>query len=367
MPNPERHAIEQWLSEWFGQDHCILVGRGTTGLALIFEAANITGDVIYPSYTCQSPVFSAIYAGATPAFTDVDSDYTIDTKSVEAHIDTETEAIVAIDMFGHPARLEELESLADEYGVLLVEDACQSVGTTYRGRKTGSFGDASVLSFGSKKHIDAGGGGAILTDDTSLARRVRDLEADVPRRDGNRLQALYDHYREISYAIQDLSKVHPEGNRLFEAFPEVFEELFYKKFDTNMAQSIATALDTLPSELDTRRQHTQLYRELLSHSAITHPNPVGDPVYYRYSVQLTTEPLRNHVVEYLRDRDIHVSTLYPPVHERFAPQQECPVATRLHDHTLNLWVSSTVSETYVRHCAETILEAIEAYDAPRTA
>lgn len=359
----DRSELEKRVANRFNRSECVLVGRATTGLKLVLDVLSVDGEVIYPTYLCPSPVYAAEYTGANPVFCDVNSeDYTANADDIAEHISDNTEAVVAVHTFGHPANIDEIRDLCSKHDAVLIEDACQAVGTERNGWTSGSVGDVSLLSFGSKKPIDAGGGGAVLTDDTELAEQIRAAESEIPARDQERLDCLYDHYREIFYAIESLEQDHPPTSKLFENFPSVFRELYLQGFDDALLPSIANALDELSESLSIRREHAAIYRRLLNHPKIRHPDPSGSPIYYRYSIALESPELRSFVVSYLRDRDYHVSTLYDPIHKRFGSTATFPTAETLSERTINLWVAPTVGVDYVEKCTNVVLEAIETYD-----
>jgi dTDP-4-amino-4,6-dideoxygalactose transaminase len=362
MVPAERDQLEDWLAERYGRNHCVLVGRATTGIALALQATDVSGEVLVPTYTCASPAYAVTYADATPTFVDVDHDYTLSVDSVREQISDETEAVIAIHLFGHAAEIDTLQDVCHEHECLLVEDACQSLGTTYQGQRTGTFGDVSVLSFGHKKHIDADGGGAVLTDDEAVAAGIREAAADIPIRDADRLETLYDHYRDIYYAIEDLTAIHPPAKQLYEPFPRVFRELYLRGFDPDVTAAIADGYESLAEAVATRRRHADRYHDGLDHPRITRPDPRGIPSYSRYSIRFDTTTLRDHVVESLRDDDFHVSTLYSPIHERFGDSSAYPVATDLASQTINLWVTPRVDRTYVYNCIDAVITSVTEFE-----
>jgi len=350
--------MEAAIADKFSREHCVLTGRATTGLYLLFEALDVDGEVIYPAYTCPSPVYAAVYADATPVFCDVRRDYTIDPDELNRRIGSNTAVVVAIDLFGHPVLYDRVETICESTDTFLVEDACQAVGTTYGGRNTGVFGDAALLSFGEKKPLDAGGGGAVLTDDPSLAGRLRELADSIPVRNREYQSHLYAYYRDLYYLIDDLREITDRAEQLFATLPEVFRELYVTGLSSDRQAAIRTVLDEYESVVETRRHHADLYQKELNHPDVTHPETAGDPVFYRYSVQFPDEEVRNHVVSVLRERDFHASTLYDPIHRRFGADDEYPTAVELTERTLNLWVSPAVDSAYVRDCVEVIKSAL---------
>jgi len=342
------------------RDEAVLVGRATTGLYLLFEALDVDGSVVFPAYTCPSPVYAAQYAGATPQFCDVrEDDYNLTADSVASALTPDTEAVVGINMFGHPVEWDEIADVCADHGVTFVEDACQSVGSTYNGRAAGGFSEVSFLSFGNKKPLDAGGGGAVLADDPALVERIRRRERELPVHDESRLEELYDHYRELYYSIDDLRAVTDRAERLFGALPAAFRDLYVRGLRAEQVGSISAALDTHEETIDRRRSHASRYRSALDDPRIDHPEPLGEPVYYRYSLTLPSAPARDHVVTVLREQDIHVSTLYDPIHRRFGDGGSYPTAADLSARTINLWVDDTQDAASIERTAAAITDALD--------
>ncbi|WP_136718000.1 DegT/DnrJ/EryC1/StrS family aminotransferase [Halorientalis salina] len=354
-----RRELASSVADYFDREACVLFGRATTGLALAIEAMCDGGDVIFPAYTCPSAVYSCIYGGAQPKFCDVRaSDYNLDSAALEDVISTDTDAVVAVHLFGHPLDLDPIATVCEEYDVKLIEDACHAIGTSHDGPQPGSGGDVSLVSFNDKKPIDAGHGGAILTDNSELAAELREREKAVPVRDQDVLERMTEHYRRLYYAIEDYQSEFRRGGKLFEVLPEQFRPLYMQGFEIDSIADIEAAMDGLEDEIRTRRRHAGIYRSEISHPAVTHPSPLGEPSYYRYSVRMPSESCREHVVSSLRDDDFHASTLYYPIDRQFGGAEPVEVATRLSLHTINLWVDSTVSEEYVRNCASAVDAAV---------
>jgi dTDP-4-amino-4,6-dideoxygalactose transaminase len=291
----------------------------------------------------------------------VQDDYTLSIDSLSNQISADTEAVLPIHLFGHPAKLDKIRTICEENNLLLIEDACQSIGSEYLGKTTGSFGDISVVSFGHKKHIDAGGGGAVLTDDSNIAQAIRKREETLPRRTDEYTSNLFDNYREIYYTIDDLKKLTSNAHALYEPLPDAFHDLFQYGFKSEWITGIQAGLDSLNEISTIRKEHAAIYRDRLQHPKITHPDPIGDPVLFRYSVRLESKELRDHIVSYLRERDYHVSTLYAPVPEQFGDEKPYHTTDRLARQTINLWVTPDIDSEYIRNCCIRVLEGIELF------
>lgn len=168
--------FEAAVAERTGRAHAIAVSSGTAALELVLEALEVRGgEVVVPALTWPSPAHAARRAGAEVALVDVDGgEWNAGPEALAAAVGVRTKAVIAIDQFGAPARLPELEaSLGGR--VPIVEDAACAIGSTLGGRPCGSFGIASCLSFHPRKVLTTGEGGMVLTDDPTLAARVRRL------------------------------------------------------------------------------------------------------------------------------------------------------------------------------------------------
>jgi perosamine synthetase len=133
-------------------------------------------EVLVPSFTFAASVNALLYEGATPVFVDIeDATYNLDPRDLKRKITAKTRAIMAVDVFGHPAPWDDLLEIAAEHGVDIIDDSCEALGAEYRGRKLGSFGAAAAFAFYPNKQITTGEGGMIVTDSDEIARVSRSL------------------------------------------------------------------------------------------------------------------------------------------------------------------------------------------------
>ena len=175
----ETRSFETEFAAYCGVRHCVGVGNGLDALHLILRALDVgPGDeVLVPSNTYIATWLAVSYAGATPVPVEPDPvSYNIDPLRLEAAVTPRTKAIIAVHLFGQPAEMDAINEVAARHGLRVVEDAAQAHGARYRGRRTGSLGDAAGFSFYPGKNLGAfGDGGAVTTDDAALADRVRML------------------------------------------------------------------------------------------------------------------------------------------------------------------------------------------------
>jgi perosamine synthetase len=169
-------AFEQAWADYCGAKFGVAVSNGTTALQLAMMAAQLPrgSEVIVPSFTIVSCVIAIIEAGLVPVLVDVMPDtWCLDPAQVRARVTQRTRAIMPVHMYGHPAAVDEIRTIAAEHGLLVVEDAAEAHGATAFGRRVGSFGDMSCFSFYANKILTTGEGGMVLTSSEPLRDRLR--------------------------------------------------------------------------------------------------------------------------------------------------------------------------------------------------
>jgi perosamine synthetase len=179
--------FEGELASRCGVAHAVATSNGTTALHLALAIAGIgSGDeVVVPALTFVATAAAVSYVGASAVLAESDpAHWCVDPEDVARRITSRTRAIVAVDLYGHPADMDALAELAAAHDLVLLEDAAEALGAVYRQRPAGSLGRLGVLSFYGNKLITTGEGGALLTDDPALAERARFLRdhAMDPRR-----------------------------------------------------------------------------------------------------------------------------------------------------------------------------------------
>ncbi len=242
--------FEQRISKYIGTEYGIATVNGTAALHLSLLACGVQpGDeVIVPAFTFIAPVNAIRYCGANPVLIGSESKtMNLDVQKVQEFLEEECisdpaglknkqtgryiKAILPVHIFGHPAEMSSLVSLADRYQLPVIEDASESLGSEYRGKKTGSLATVGCFSFNGNKIITCGGGGMVTTNQESLARRIRHLSTQA-----NSKPFEYEH-----------------------------DEVGYNYRLTNIQAALGVAqLEQLDSFLEIKRSNAELYRQLLS-------------------------------------------------------------------------------------------------------
>jgi dTDP-4-amino-4,6-dideoxygalactose transaminase len=326
---PRAAALEERMREYLEAEHVLAVASGTAALHLSLLALGVgPGDeVITTPITWPATANVIVHAGATPVFADVrDSDLNIDPEAVAALVHECTKAIVPVDLHGQPADYEPLEAL----GLPIVEDAAHAAESRYRGRKVGSFADATCFSLYATKNIAAGEGGLISTNRADVAEAVQDLR--LMRRGG---ASLYDvvvpGYKAnlpdvlAAIALVQLDKV--ERHR-------AIRERQFALYDA----AVAGLAGIEPLVRDARDLHAL----------------------HLYAVRIGPEAgaTRDTYMAALREHGIATSIHFLPVHElswyRGRFRADCPVAERAGRELLSLPLSPAHADDDIAYVAETL-------------
>ena len=201
---PQLQAFEEKLAECVCRQYAVAVNSGTSALHLIIRSLGIgpKDEVITTPFSFIASTNCILMEGATPVFVDIDPrTLCIDPELVEAAITSKTKAILAVDVFAHPADWAQLERIAKKHDLLLIEDSVESLGTWVDDKPCGSFGRAASFGFYPNKQITSGEGGAVVTDDEELAELCRSM-ADQGRGNGGRFHHVRFGY---NYRLGEMS------------------------------------------------------------------------------------------------------------------------------------------------------------------
>jgi perosamine synthetase len=288
---PKLQEFEENIAQYAGVKYAVAVNSGTSALHLCVKALGIgEGDeVITTPFSFIASANCVLFERARPVFVDIEpKTLNIDVSKIEEKITERTRAILAVDVFGHPAEWDELERIAKERNLKLIEDSAEAIGAEYKGRRAGSFGDAAVFAFYPNKQITTGEGGVILTDNEHIAKICRSLR-NQGRGEGDE---WLEHER-LGYN--------------------------YRISDINCALGLAQ-LERIDEILEMRERVAQMYNERLSGlEGIEFPYaaPHVKVSWFVYVVRLAdryTREDRDRILYGLRERGIGCSNYFSPVH-----------------------------------------------------
>lgn len=352
--------LNQKISDIFERKYVFLTGNATTAIYIALRALNIRkGNVILPNTLCPDPANAVLYNCLKPTFCDVNlEDYNINIDNLNKTITKDTRAIIPVHLFGQPSEIDIINEIAEDRDLPIIEDVAQAAGGKYKGKKLGTFGDVSVLSFGGKI-INAKEGGAVLTDDAKIAHNIeKEIKKLAPRLENK--ERIYHIYRRIFYATRDACQRVDKLNFLFFPLPYVFKKMYLHRFDKSNIEKTCFELDHLEKHNKMRRENTKEYRLRLNHRDIIHPQYkfFDYNTIYRYSILLKS---KERVTTALRRKGFDASNLYLPLHKLFPFQHNNNTFSNsqfIGDHIINLWVEPKITKDYIERVCETILESL---------
>lgn len=174
MEFKKTRELEQMICDFTGAKYCSVVSNGTVSLFIALKAVGVgEGDeVIIPDYTMIASPNAVILAGAKPVFVDVDESICLDPENVEKAITKKTKAVMHVSINGRAGKLKEIKSLCKKKGLILIEDAAQSMGSYYQEKHLGTYGAIGSFSFSVPKIVTMGQGGALITNNKALYKRI---------------------------------------------------------------------------------------------------------------------------------------------------------------------------------------------------
>lgn len=174
---PFHQEFERELAEYLGVEHLALFANGTLALVTALQALRITGEVITTPYSFVATAHSLLWNGIKPVFVDIEPDtFNLDPVKIEAAITPQTTAILPVHVYGVPCNLDEIQRIADTYGLRLIYDAAHAFGIRHKGESLVKHGDLSIMSFHATKVFTTFEGGAIVCPDAKTKKRIDDLK-----------------------------------------------------------------------------------------------------------------------------------------------------------------------------------------------
>jgi len=296
--------FEGAIAGYVDTEYAVATVNGTSALHVSLVACGVQAndEVIVPALTFIAPINVVRYCNAYPVFMDCDIEtLCLDVQKVAGFIDSECEhrkdgytynkrtgrkikALVPVHIFGHPVNMGPLIDICKKYNIIVIEDATESLGSEYKSKKTGSWGEIGCFSFNGNKIITTGGGGMVVTDDEALAYKIKHLTT----------QAKKDHPYEYEH-----------------------NEIGYNYRLTNIQAAMGVAqMEKLDSFVAIKRKNAVLYRELLSETSEVEfiwEKPWAKSNFWFYTIKVPKED-KNPLIEYLSSRNIQARPIWKLIH-----------------------------------------------------
>jgi UDP-2-acetamido-2-deoxy-ribo-hexuluronate aminotransferase len=332
---PEIAEMEKSLADYVGVGHCVSVSSGTDALSIAFLALGIgAGDeVITTPFSFIATAETIALLGARPVFVDVDPrTYNIDPALVEAAVTPRTKAIVPVGLYGQSADMDAINAVAAKHGLAVIEDAAQSFGASYKGRRSCGLSTIGCTSFFPAKPLGCyGDGGACFTDDEALARRMAEIRN-------------HGQDRRYHHPILGLNG----------------------RMDTLQAAVVLAKLPIFDDEVTARGRIGARYSELLAGANCVTPwlAPGNTSVYAQYTIQVSD---REAVVKALHDKGIPTAVHYPVTLDRqpalasvMAGSADLAIAHALAERVVSLPMHPYLSEENLREIVAAVTAATAA-------
>lgn len=351
--------FEKEFAEYIGVKHAISVGNGTDALVIALKSLGIgNGDEVITStftYFASAEAISAV--GATPVFVDVEKEtFNIDSTKIEEKITQKTKAIIPVHIFGQSARMDEIKQLAKKYGLKIVEDAAQAVGSKYKGKMIGTLGDAACFSFFPTKNLScAGDGGMIVTNDDNVAIVAKALRTHGSGENGQKAFNFLNN-------IKDEVETSKEGDDTVYNPLKYYNYLigFNSRLDAIQAAILRVKLPHLDKWNARRREIAKLYDEKLEDSNVVTPivDEENETIYHQYVLQCDN---RETMITKLKEKGIATGVYYPvPLHLQKVykdlgyKEGDMPVAEYLSHRTFAIPVYPELTEQEIEYIVESI-------------
>lgn len=307
----EDKRFEEAFAKYCNTKYCVGTGNGLDALMLVLKALEVgEGDeVIVPSNTFIATALAVTYANATPVLVEPDiNTFNLDPARIEEKITHKTKAIMPVHLYGQPCDMDRIMAIASKYNLLVIEDCAQAHGATYKGKRTGSFGDAAGFSFYPGKNLGAlGDAGAIVTNSQITAEKVR---------------ALGNYGSDYKY-----HHIYQGNNSRLDEMQAAFliEKLYY--------------LEKMNQE---RRKIAKIYLENIKNDKIVLPHVIQgvDPVWHIFAIRCR---YRNQLETFLNEKGIGTNKHYPiPIHMQKCysylglKQGDLPIAEEISSTELSL-------------------------------
>src|SRR5438067_4001909 len=328
---PATSDFEAQFGRYCSVDHCVSVNSGTSALHLALRCLNVgPGDeVVTVAMTFIATAWAISYVGAKPVFVDIHPvRRTMDPDQLEAAITPHTKAIIPVHLYGMPAEMDRIMAIAERHGLPVIEDAAQAHGAKYQNKRVGQFGQIACFSFYPSKNLGAyGEGGALITNDASIAHRARSLR---------------DHAQSEKYLHGEIG--------------------YNYRMDSFQGAVLAIKLEHLDEWNTARIDCARHYTELLKDSSYKLPAHISDSecVWHCYVIET---PERDRVRAALQDVGIQSAVHYPvPVHLQKAYAHlgyrsgDLPLTETLCEQCLSLPIYPELSKEKISRVASVLLD-----------
>jgi len=343
---PEIEEFENAIRHYVGTDFCVTLNSGTSALHAIFLAYGFrkNDEIIVPSFSFISTANSVVFVEAKPNFADIEeTTFGLDPNSILTKINPTTKAIVPMDYGGMSCNIFEIQKVAKNNNLILIEDAAESLGSSINGKKAGSVADSSIFSFCGNKVLTTGEGGAVVTNSKEIYEKIKLIRS---------------HGR--------IDKINYFNNPSESQYVELGYNWRMSSITAALGISQINKLDKIIKMRQENARH--LSSRLSKHNQIKVPGPPPgyDHVYQMYTIRLPDEKTRNKLHDFLSMKRIFSKVYFNPIHltsfykEKFGTKpNSLPITEQISKQVLSLPIYPNMNSEEKEYLIESISEFFE--------
>lgn len=364
MTAAQASAIEQ-LKILTGRQNAHLVGRGAAGIFAILRAAGfLNNDVLIPANTCYIVLWAIVASGNHPRLVDIDPQTgSVTPATLEAAHTSKTAALIPCHIFGIPAPMAEICEWAKTHHLMVIEDAALALGNRAAERPCGTWGDASIFSFGLGKTVDIELGGAVFTDDPNFSQEISHVLQTFPVWD-TQLYRQTRAWNELYWVLHRQERSTIILKHQYAGLFQQFHQITTYQLPTSYWNDLPPALELLNKNLAHRRNLASLYKEVLNNTSMRLLEISATTALWKYPI-FVKKRLREDILDALWERGHHeVTCWYPSLQAMTSAlmpniaQPPTPHADEWGAEVINLPLSQNTSEADVIEITDTLKYAL---------
>ena len=347
------------IGNFFSRNHVLLTGNATTALYLILRSLDLPkgSQIMIPNSSCPHVPVSIYLAKHKPLFVDIDKNtYGLNFGNLNKNFNKKVKAVIAVHAYGQICDIKKISKFCKNKNVPLIEDAALALGLKIKNRYVGSFGNASVLSFGKGKVLDAGGGGAILLNDSRLYKKIKknNDKLNVKKKINEININKFNNSHTKLYNKYFLTNKKSKLKKFFKKNFLKRAQYFLHKFEAKNIKKINFDKKKLENIKKKRFKNIILLKKKLNKPSlnffnITKTNFTGIP--WRFNVVFFKEGHRNFVLKKILKENIKISSWHPSLdiffQNRTKKNNNYPISDNLSNHILNIWINEEVNKNYI--------------------
>jgi dTDP-4-amino-4,6-dideoxygalactose transaminase len=355
--------LEEKIAKIHNRKYCTLVGNGTTAIYLSLLSQGFKNKrIAIPNNVCMNVVLPIYFSDNIPLFVDIEKEtFGINIE----HLNGENiDGIIGVHSYGNVCDIGYIENFCKDNNIFLIEDVAVAQGMYFESRPLGSFGDVSILSFGSGKNIDINHGGAILTDNMTIYDKVKENLSDLDMysiSNENKIGEISKKHTKL-YNIDYGKNINKYANELNKLFLSSKNSFLYQ-FDNNLRDKLNKKIDKINSFIEMRKENSSYLKGRLENKAgvVIMESKYGSS-HWRFNI--FAENNRDDLFRYLLEKKYKVSSWYHSVDLIFEKREGVitPISDWAGENIINIWVNEDIDKKYLESISDDIIKFFKEID-----